>query len=382
MPEIKVLIIDDSKVIRNTLKIILDKKDRINIIGEAENGEEGYRKILELNPDIVLLDINMPVMDGLTLLKKLRKNRVFAKVIVLSTLTKAGSRTAVQAMNLGALEFIHKPEGNIETAAKGIIEIIIQINDIKERRFLSVPSIEIKEDQNAQTQYLEKLQVKTENIISQNHKFYNGEIEKIFSAKSKRPKPKLIAIGISTGGPRALNIILATLPKKFALPIVIVQHMQDTFITEFIKILQHTCAIKIDIAENEKKLETGVVYFAPGKQQTGVVFDLQNNLIFSVKENLPVSGHMPSVDYLYSSIHDSLGGSVIAVIMTGMGSDGAKSMLKLSEKNAITIAQDEASSTVFGMPKSAISLNAVDLVLPLEEIFPFITKLLEKKFVL
>lgn len=382
MPEIKVLIIDDSKVIRNALKIILDKKERIRIIGEAENGEEGYRKILELNPDVVLLDINMPVMDGLTLLKTLRKNRVFAKVIVLSTLTKAGSRTAVQAMNLGALDFIHKPEGNIETAAKEIIEIIIQINDIKEKRFLSVPSIEIKEDQNAQTQYLEKLTVKTENIIPQNHKFYNSEIEKIFSAKPKRPKPKLIAIGISTGGPRALNIILATLPKKFALPIVIVQHMQDTFITEFIKILQHTCAVKIDIAENEKKLETGVVYFAPGKQQTGVVFDLQNNLIFSVKENLPVSGHTPSVDYLYSSIYNSLGGSVIAVIMTGMGSDGAKSMLKLSEKNAVTIAQDEASSTVFGMPKSAISLNAVDIVLPLEEIFPFITKLLEKKFAL
>lgn len=403
--EIRVLIIDDSKVISSGIKQIIETDERITVVGVAYNGKEGYQEILRLNPDITLLDINMPVMDGLSLLLFLQKQKRQDRIIVLSTLTSEGSRSTIRALNLGAVDFLYKPEDSINSIKDELIEKIVTIHtshmfwsDSDEMDMpIAISEKEKKTEQKKEEikkeehQNLEKTSVYKE-LSDEKRAERRERIRSSFvpvvpksQAKDKHKlppipngcvEPKLIAIGISTGGPKALNEIIPTIPADFPLPILIVQHMPEIFTKQLANSLNNISNLEVREASDEEVTKPSTVYIAPGKKHMSVSYNATGDIVI---KTIPDNGnytHTPSVDHFFYSIKNNLSSRALAVLMTGMGRDGADGLAKLNEKNALTIAQDESTSSVFGMPRVAIEMKAAKVVLPLEDIVPFILKVL------
>lgn len=349
-----VLVVDDSAFMRKMLSQIINKDDSLEVVDTAVNGEVAYSKIKEFKPDIITLDIEMPVMDGLTLLKKLKADKIDARVVVISALAEAGSKTTVEALALGALDVVHKPSGSIsvdiETISDEIVSKIKSIARLKSRDMGFKLS-------SAEPVFEEKSDIK--------------DIPKVEVSKKKK-KPHVMAIGISTGGPRALRIILPQIPKDFPLPILIVQHIPKDFVAPLAESLSEVCHLNVKEASDGESINKGTIYIAPGDKQMGVRKNGSAYVIALDGITGTVSGHVPSADYLFDSILDATSGHAIAAIMTGMGSDGAKAIHRLNEAGAYTVAQNQETCTVFGMPRVAIGLNAADAILSLEEIIPHI----------
>ncbi len=404
--EIRVLIIDDSKVLSSGIKQVIETDDRITVVGIAHNGKEGYQEILRLRPDIILLDINMPVMDGLSLLLFLQKQKRQERVIVLSTLTSEGSRSTIRALNLGALDFLYKPEDSIHSIQEELIEKIITIHNSQmfwsdsdeidkaltdPEKKVEQKKEEIKKEEHANLSktsiYKELSDIETtkkkERLKSSFVPIVTKTEKQIIQRNSKLPPipsgcldPKLIAIGISTGGPKALNEIIPTIPADFPLPILIVQHMPEIFTKQLANSLDHISSVEVREAEDEEVTKPSTVYIAPGKKHMSVSYNATGDIVI---KTIPDNGnytHTPSIDHFFYSIKNNLSSRTLAVLMTGMGRDGADGLSKLNAKNALTIAQDESTSAVFGMPRVAIEMNAAKVVLPLEDIIPFILRVL------
>ncbi len=394
--KIRVLIIDDSKVISSGIKAIIEEHERIEAVGIASNGKEGYQEILRLKPDIVLLDINMPVMDGLSLLLFLQKQNRHERVIVLSTLTSEGSRSTIRALNLGALDFLYKPEDSLSSIADELIEKILNIYSLE----LFAPDINPFSDAD------KKLQ--TQNTEDQENLTKTSIYKELIEPKKEPPKPKLqfsssyvpkdqikkskplppvppsfvapdiVAIGISTGGPKALNTIIPTIPANFPLPIFIVQHMPEIFTKQLADSINNISEIEVVEASDDQIAKRGTVYIAPGNKHMSVGYNANGNVVIHTIPDNGTYVNTPSVDYFFNSIKNNLDSKAIAVLMTGMGRDGAQGITKLHKNNALTIAQDENTSAVFGMPRVAIESNGISVVLALEEIIPFIIKALKR----
>jgi two-component system chemotaxis response regulator CheB len=338
---IRVLIVDDSAVVRQILTRELSRDPEVTVVGTAPDPFVARNKILRLKPDVVILDIEMPRMDGITFLKKLMRYYPIP-VIIVSSLTPEGGILALEAMSAGALEVMCKP-GAAYTVGDMSIELVDKIKAVARVK------IEKKSRAEAKAPKKQLALTKTTNLV--------------------------VAVGASTGGTQAIQKLLISMPANCP-GILIVQHMPEYFTRSYAARLDEICPVKVKEASNGDIITNGRVLIAPGNRhmllrRSGAQYRIQ------IKDGPLVCRHRPSVDVLFKSVARYAGGNAIGVIMTGMGSDGAQGLKEMKENGAPTIAQDEASSVVFGMPKEAIALGIVDHVVSLENIAGRIIRLVE-----
>ena len=342
--KIKVFIIDDSALIRQTLTDILSSDPQIKVIGSAADPFIAAKKLAAEAPDVITLDIEMPRMDGITFLGKLMSQHPLP-VVVISSLTGKGSETAIKALELGAVEVMHKP--NFYNAKSLDEEKVRLIDRVKAARLSKIGR---------------KAHVKTTLVVQ---RFSADAVLAPVQGRSMvKTTEKVVAVGASTGGTEALRTFLMGMPVDSP-GVVIVQHMPEMFTKSFAKRLNELCAISVKEAENGDTVLRGRALIAPGNKhmllkRSGARYYVE------VTDGPLVNRHRPSVDVLFRSTAQYAGRNSVGIIMTGMGDDGARGLLEMKQTGAYTVAQDEKTCVVFGMPKEAIKLNAADKVLPLE----------------
>jgi len=341
--KIKVLVVDDSAVVRQTLNEILDSDPDIEVIATAQDPYVAAERLKKAVPDVITLDVEMPRMDGITFLRKLMAQHPIP-VVICSTLTTQGAQTTLQALEYGAVEIIEKPK-------------------MGTRQFLEESRIRICDAVKAAAQ-----------VTLRPRKIRKVEEKLTADVIMAKPKTKAMAettekvvlIGASTGGTEALREFLEALPHDTP-GMVIVQHMPEKFTTAFAARLNGLCRVEVKEAENGDGVVTGRALIAPGNRHT-LLKRSGARYYVEIKDGPLVSRHRPSVDVLFRSGARYAGANAVGVIMTGMGDDGAQGLLEMKEAGAFTIAQDEATCVVFGMPKEAIKRGAVDKILPLPAI--------------
>jgi len=343
---IRVLIVDDSALIRKVLTDELSKYPDIEVVGSAIDPYVARDKIVRRRPDVVTLDLEMPRMNGLAFLAKLMKYYPIP-VVVVSSLTPKNSETAIQALELGAVEVICKP-GSAGRTSEISRQLIRAVRAAASARITRPQAVSETPATRSSTEHLQ---------LQTTH--------------------KVLAIGASTGGTQAIESLLKTLPTTFP-GTLIVQHMPEQFTTTFARRLNQICQIEIREARDNDRVVPGVALIAPGNRH---MLLLQSGAYYRVriKDGPAVNHQRPSVDVLFQSVARSAGSNAIGVLLTGMGADGAKGLLAMHEKGAYTLAQDEETCIVFGMPKEAIRLAAVDDVVPLQNIPRAIIGFLQKQ---
>jgi len=351
--KIRVLIIDDSATVRQTLASILESDPQIEVLGVAPDPFVAAKRIAEEIPDVITLDVEMPRMDGITFLRKLMAQKPIP-VVMCSSLTEAGSETLLQALEAGAVDIILKPKVGV---ADHLLESKIRICDAVK----AAAGARLAGSRRPVPQFTRP----------------GHEPEKKLTADAMLPPPtgaramartteSVVCVGASTGGTEALRVLLEGLPPDSP-GMVIVQHMPEKFTASFARRLDSLCAVEVKEAEDGDTVRRGRVLIAPGNRHT-LLERSGARYYVSVKDGPLVSRHRPSVDVLFRSAARSAGSNAVGVIMTGMGDDGARGLAEMKQAGAFTLAQDEASSVVFGMPKEAIALGCVDRVLPLQSL--------------
>jgi two-component system chemotaxis response regulator CheB len=336
MKNIRVLIVDDSAVVRKVLTEELGRERGIEVIGAAPNPYVARDKIVQLKPDVVTLDIEMPRMDGLTFLKKLMKYYPLP-VIVVSSLTQKGGTMAMEALSSGALEVISKP-----TEAYSVGDMSLQLAD------------KIKAVANVRLNHRQGPPIETDSRT------------RLQSTALGKTTNKIIAIGASTGGTEAIKSVLTALPPS-APGVIIVQHMPAKFTTSFAQRLDSLCEIQVREAASGDTVSNGYALLAPGNFHM-LLKRSGSRYYVELKKGPMVHHQRPAVDVLFRSIAKTAGTNAVGILMTGMGADGAKGLLEMKEMGAGTIAQDETSCVVFGMPKEAIKIGAADQIVSLHDI--------------
>ncbi len=349
--KIKVLVVDDSAIVRQTIKLMLENHPMIEVVGSAINPEFAVKKIQTLEPDVLLLDIQMPGLDGLTFLKSIMKQKPIP-TIIFSAFAPEGSENALRALEYGAVEVIEKPK-------------LAMPKDIEDYKARLVEAI-----QAASVARVDKVNILDKKLTT------SDTARKTIDIDKKPPidvKFDLIAIGASTGGPEAIRYILERMDKNSP-PIVIVQHMPANFTGLFSKHLDKISALEVREATNGDILERGIVLVAPGGRHMSVE-RLGNRLRVHLHDGEFNTRHKPSVDVLFNSVAQTVGARAIGILLTGMGNDGASGLLKMREKGALTIAQDEETAVIFGMPRVAIEKGAAKLILPLDQMPYFLNSI-------
>ena len=352
---INILIVDDSRLVRNILKDILEFDDSIHVIGEAKTGEEAIAKTADLHPDVITMDVKMPDMDGFEATEHIMAFSPTPILIFSSAIDKNEKYTTFKAISLGALDIMSKPDIT-QKGFKAISDSLIRkIKTLS--RINVIPHIRGK----LKSKYRDSISIKEGvGFVTQSPQIVPQKMDKIYSNNYQ-----IIAIGASTGGPGALQKVLPHFPSNFPVGIVIVQHIARGFIKSYAEWLNSKIALKVTIARDKELIRSGTVYFAP--DDVHMMISADNRI--SLREDLPPWGkHKPSVNHLFGSIADNLGGKAIGLILTGMGKDGAEGIDQLYKKGGYTIAQDQRTSIIFGMPKVAIEKGAICRVLPLENI--------------
>jgi len=342
---IRVLIVDDSAVVRNTLAEILSSDPQIEVIGTAADPYIAADRIRDEIPDVITLDVEMPRMDGITFLQKLMSQRPIP-VVICSSLAEKMSETTMKALEYGAVEIIQKPKMGTKTfIEESRVRICDAVKAASQARVIKILP--------GRREIAPKLTA-------------DAVIDKPRTKAMVQTTEKVVVVGASTGGTEALRIFLEAMPADSP-GIVIVQHMPEGFTRAFSQRLNGLCRITVKEAENNDTVVRGRALIAPGNhhlllKRSGARYYVE------IKEGPLVSRHRPSVDVLFRSAARYAGKNSVGVIMTGMGDDGAKGMKEMKDAGATNIAQDEATSVVFGMPNEAIKLNGVDMVRPLEAI--------------
>jgi len=332
----RVLVVDDSKTIRQLLTRILNSDPQLEVVGAAELPSQAKRLIAELRPDVITLDINMPEMDGVTLLKQYITDYPIPTVMI-SAISMEEGNLVLQAMEYGAVDYIQKPSfEEIDRMAPLIIEKVKIAASVRVR--LKQASSHVKSP----------------------------------AISGKLNQKVIVAIGSSTGGTEALRVFFTKLPAGIP-PMIVVQHIPPVFSKAFANRLAELCAFEVKEAEDGDLVQPDRVLIAPGGMQLKLV-TCSSGYKVSVFDGAAVNRHKPSVDVLFDSVSELIGKNAIGIIMTGMGKDGAAGLLKMRKAGARTIAQDEHSCVVFGMPKEAIKLGAAEVIEPLEEISTVLTK--------
>lgn len=341
-----VLIVDDSALIRKLLNEIISSSQFLEVVGTCADPFEAREKIKQLNPDVITLDVEMPRMDGITFLKNLMRLRPMP-VVMISTLTERGSDITLQALELGAVDYVAKPK--VEVAEK----LSALNNDI-------VTKIRIAAKANVNVNTAASIPKSSAAVPSIAKKVLKDDI-------------RLIAIGASTGGVEATKRLLSFLPKEMP-PIVIVQHMPAGFTSSYAKRLDNLLpATVIEFSGSDQTLQPSHIYIANGAQHLAVRASGGRILGYCIDSD-PVNRHRPAVDVLFDSAAETVKGQAIGVLLTGMGVDGASGLAKIKNTGAITVAQDEASSVVWGMPRVAIEQGSANYVLDLDKIGPFLVE--------
>ncbi|NLP50542.1 chemotaxis response regulator protein-glutamate methylesterase [Bacillus sp. RO1] len=344
MKKVKVLITDDSIFMRKLLSELLEKHPKIEVIATAKNGKEAIEKIKEYSPDVVTLDVEMPQMNGLQALEVIMREHP-VPTIMLSSTTSEGSLNTIIAMEQGAVDFVAKPSGAISLDIHKVKEELINKILLASKSNLS----------------LFKQSIKKEKEILSSHNFYS-KIDLL--GKRRKDEDALVCIGTSTGGPRALQTLLSTLPKSFPAPLFIVQHMPRHFTKSLADRLNTLCNITVLEAVHNQKVETGTAYIAPGDFHMEVI-KRAGSLYIHLHDAPPKRGHRPSVDMLFQSISILENYQKITVLLTGMGNDGTDGLKQIKERAAtetLALAESEESCIVFGMPRAAIQSGMVDEV--------------------
>ena len=332
MKRIKVLVVDDSAVARQLLSNYLARDPAITVVGTAPDPYLAWERIRALAPDVLTLDVDMPRMDGVTFLEKLMHRRPMP-VVMVSSLTAAGCATTLRALELGAIDFVTKPTVGLREAFPDLAAELTEKVKIAASASLRRPSP-------GPTPHARPL-----------------------ASRGLRTMQRLIAIGASTGGTEALREFLTVLPAD-APAVLVVQHMPEHFTRAFANRLDGLCSVRVREAEDGDPALPGHVLIAPGNRHMRLVRDGTAYRV-GIAVDPPVNRHRPSVDVLFHSCAELAGPNAVGIIMTGMGDDGARGLLAMRHAGATTLAQDEASCVVFGMPKTAIQLGAADHVVPL-----------------
>ena len=335
---IKVLVVDDSKLIRMLVTEIIEKSGDMQVIGEAEDPLEARTLIKQLNPDVLTLDIEMPKMDGITFLKHLMRLRPMP-VVMLSTLTAEGAPITLEALEIGAVDFLEKPKANVAAELSRYADVLLD-------KIRAASKVRISQLLRARKQ--------------------SEGIKPPSASNLTFKKNHLVAIGASTGGTEAIKEVIKRLPESFS-PIVVTQHIPPIFSKTYAERLDRTVAMKVHEAVDGQQIEHGNVYIAPGDRHL-VVKKRGSKLFCELHDGDPVNRHKPAVDVLFDSVAEYMGKYSTGVVLTGMGNDGANGLLNLKNAGANTITQDEASCVVYGMPRVAKEMGAGQIELPLDRI--------------
>lgn len=345
---IRVLVVDDSAFIRKVISRILEKDPGIQVVGTADNGIAALEQIEALHPDVVTMDVEMPRMNGIEALKKIMSTKPLP-VIMLSGITQEGANITLDALNMGACDFITKDSGNAGVGLFKIeAELLRKIRDVARRRVrLPAPKPQI---------HMQKRQA-----VERNASVFNGDHH-------------IVSLGASTGGPPALQHILTSLSSSFPVPLVIAQHMPKLFTQSFAERLNHLCQITVKEAENKEPLRPGTALIAPGDSHMAVRKKGKETFVELVADDRYI--YRPSVDLLMDSVARAYESKVVAVILTGMGSDGLAGFREIKSRHGYVIAQDEETCVVYGMPRVVIEARLANAILPIQKIPEEIVKAL------
>lgn len=348
--KIRVLVVDDSALIRKILSDLLNQNPDIEVVGSAQDGAFVMRKIEQLKPDVITLDVEMRTKGGLEVLPEIVRTHQIP-VIMVSAHTEQGAHSTLKALELGAVDFVTKPQAGLGVDLQEIVDSLCQ-------KIIAVGR--------SRTRMVQRTTI-TSNKPAAPRPFSQRPI-----IPASCDKIDLIAVGASTGGPEALKELLVNLPGT--LPgILIVQHMPAGFTKAFANRLDGLCAMNVKEAEDGDPVSQGTALIAPGSHHMELVRAAGGYRV-RLLDSEPVNRHRPAVDVLFNSVAQLAGKRCIAIQMTGMGGDGSLGLLNIFETGAMTIAQDQDSCVVFGMPKEAIKLGAATHILPLHQIAPFVTK--------
>ncbi|ODN42113.1 protein-glutamate methylesterase/protein-glutamine glutaminase [Piscirickettsia litoralis] len=328
---IKVLIVDDSKLIQEVLTSLLSMDKEIEIVDVAEDPFDAREKIKRHNPDVITLDVEMPKMDGLTFLENLMRLRPMP-VVMISTLTQKGADTTLKALELGAVDFIPKP----------------QVENIE--KLMEMSSVVIN-----------KVKVAAKSKVIHHDEYHQVAKVKSYQRQARRLEDKVIAFGSSTGGVTVVNDILLALPEKIP-AVIIAQHMPPEFTGSFARRLDNEVKHPVYEAENMQEVKSGAIYIAPGGKNLQLK-KRAGSVRFNIFEDSNQFSFQPSVDVLLSSVAKLYNKNALGIMLTGMGRDGAEGMKEMRDSGACTLAQDERSSLIWGMPGAAVELDAVTKVL-------------------
>jgi two-component system chemotaxis response regulator CheB len=341
----RVLVVDDSALMRKLIPAVLARDPSIEVVGTAMDGSFALKKIEELHPDVVTLDLEMPRMDGMETLRLIMR-RAPMPVVLFSTHSKEGGYATLKALALGAIDFVQKPQdaaaGHLDSIADELIE---KIKVAKRAAGRKLPAAVVSDDPPR----------------SKKKKY------------SPIPPNRVIAIGISTGGPNALQYVLSQIPGDFPATILIVQHMPEGFTEMFAKRLDECCALEVQEARSGDLLVGGRVLICPGNRHI-MARHMPRGDMAVLSDGPPVNGHRPSADVLFHSVAQQFGLTAVGLLMTGMGEDGAEGLGALQAAGGVTLAQSEDTCVVSGMPRAAISRGYADKVIPLEGIAAFLVQ--------
>lgn len=350
MNKIRVLIIDDSALIRKILTEILNTSADIEVVGVAGDPLIARDMIKQLHPDVLTLDIEMPHMDGITFLRNLMRLRP-TPVVMISTLTEKGAEATLEALELGAVDFISKPKVDVvNTLTAYADEIISKVKIAARANVANVDNRALKNrDSDAASAHNKEAAVKPASISSK-----------------RNPSNKIIALGASTGGTEAIKVVAKGLPADTP-AVLITQHLPAAFSESFVRHIDLITAMSASIPKHGQVVEDGHIYLSPGDRHMLVVKEA-GRYIIQLSDGEPVNRHKPAVDVMFRSVAQCAGVNAIAVLLTGMGADGAIGMKEMHDAGAKTVIQDEQSSVVWGMPGAAFKLGCTDYVLSIEEV--------------
>jgi two-component system chemotaxis response regulator CheB len=375
MDAVSVLIVDDSALMRNLIGKIVESDAGLRIAEKAMNGRFALQKIARVKPDIIVLDIEMPEMNGIEFLQERRKLGIDIPVVILSSIAKEGARVTMECLELGASDFVTKPSGSesadLHTVAKQLVEMLLAYGGQYQLKKIAGTAKKIPE---SILRTYESRMADTEHAVYEPKPvnlppIHRENVQTVLPAQKPVPvrKPgniEIIAIGISTGGPNALREVFAKLDPDLPQPIVVVQHMPAGFTEEFANSLNRICPLEVKEAAEGDLVKPGRILIAPGDKHLEIE---KRSLatIAHITEAAPQNGHRPSADVLFSSVAREYQNHALGIIMTGMGRDGAAKLAEMYREGSRTIGQDEASSIVYGMPRVAWEIGGVMEQVPL-----------------
>lgn len=358
---LRVLVVDDSALYRKIVRAALEGIPDVEVIGVAHNGKTALERIVELKPDLLTLDIEMPELDGLGVLRGITEQKLPVGAIMCSSLTSRGAAVTTEALRLGAFDFVLKPVS--ESPENGLLRLKQDLTP-KVNAFATASRV--------------KRSLGSTLAVTDRTSSTPVVMPPLINSTGRPLRPDVVVIGVSTGGPAALSHVIPQLPADLAVPVLIVQHMPPLFTKSLADDLRRTSKLTVTEAADGDVIKPGQVWIAPGGKQMKVEYG-GSGLVIRVTDDAPERNCKPSVDYLFRSVANCYGGKVLGVIMTGMGDDGTEGCKQLRRVGASIIAQNEATCVVYGMPRNIVENGLATATCPLDQIAPNIVRIVQNR---